>query len=501
MSDEIKKKKSESKYEHSFEYIKKKLEGKKDSFGKLVKEVIRTGVCTHCGACAAICNVLEWDPLIEEPRLVDQCSGCGICYNQCPRTITDPQKLVGSFKTGYVTKSGIPDVIGGQSGGTVTSLLCYLFDEKLIDGAVVTKKDPNNPWVPIPQLISTKEGAIEAAGSIYSHSQTVDALMDGIRNDMSSLAFVGTPCNIDAVFKMENSPSGMLKYFMRAHVFKIGLFCMDSFAHEVLLSFFESEGINLAEITKMDITKGKFYLYRGDVEVKSYKIKELDKFKSSSCNFCTDLAAETADISVGSVGSGPMRNTVLARSGLGVEIMEDAIEKGYLISEPFSVDNLNSVLFLARLKKVSQYTVQKRKVFIVRDLEKDIPFEPTPELKEQPEVIRPFGTKKMVRISQKLNELQTTTSITINNVVGYLLENLKIRVATVEDLFEKRPWKTNIREIFPYESIQIDYPLEVKEGLPVLGEIIIEISDPQRKIYSKKFDLRPKEKNKKGKNQ
>jgi len=492
VSDEIKKKKSESKYEHSFEYIKKKLEGKRDSFGKLVKEVIRTGVCTNCGTCAAICNVLEWDSLIEEPRLVGQCSGCGICYNQCPRTITDPEKLIGPFKTGYVTKSGIPDVIGGQDGGTVTSILCYLFDEKLIDGAVVTKKAPNRPWVPMPQLISTKEGAIEAAGSIYSHSQTVDALMDGIRNDMSSLAFVGTPCNIDAVFKMENSPAGMLKYFMRAHVFKIGLFCMDSFAHEVLLSFFKNEGINLTEITKMNISKGKFYLYRGDVEVKSYKIKELDKFKSSSCNFCTDLAAETADISVGSVGSGPMRNTVLARTGLGVEIMEDAIEMGYLISEPFSADNLNSVLSLARLKKVSQYTVQKRKVFIVKDLETDVPFEPRPELKEQAAVARPFGTRKVVRVSQKLNDLQTATSITITNVVGYLLENLKIRVAIVEELFEKRPWKTIIREIFPYESIQIDYPLEIKDGRPVLGEIIIEVSDPQGKIFSKNFNLSPK---------
>ena len=494
MSEEKNKVKSESKYEHSFEYIRRKLEGKKDSFGKLVKEVIRTGVCTHCGTCAAICSALEWDPIYDEPRLVGQCSGCGICYNQCPRTITNPEQLVGLFKTGYVTKSGIPEVIGGQDGGTVTSLLCYLFDENLIDGAVVTKENPNKPWVPLPQLITTKEEAIEAAGSIYSHSQTVDSLMDGIRNDMGSIAFVGTPCNIDAVFKMESSPLGMLKYFMRAHVFKIGLFCMDSFSHEALLPFFEKEGINLAEITKMDINKGRFYLYKGDTEVKSYKIKELDKFKSSSCNFCTDLAAENADISVGSVGSGPMKNTVLARSGIGVEIMEDAIKKGYLLSEPFSVENLNSVLFLARLKKVSQYTVLKRKVFIVKDIDREEPFKPRPELKEEAEVTRPFGTRKILRVTQKLNESQTATTITIENVIGYLLENLQIRVAIVEELFEKRPWSTTIKEIFPFESIQINYPLEIKDGKHVLGEIIIDISDSHKKLFFKKYSLKPKEK-------
>ena len=45
---------------------------------------------------------------------------------------------MGDFKTGYVANTNIPEVIGGQDGGTVTSLLCYLFDEHLIDAAVVT---------------------------------------------------------------------------------------------------------------------------------------------------------------------------------------------------------------------------------------------------------------------------------------------------------------------------------------------------------------------------
>lgn len=493
MSENINNEK-QSDYDYSFEYIKKKLEGKKDSFGKLVKEVIRTGVCTHCGTCAAVCPVLEWDPLIEEPRLTGKCTGCGICYNQCPRTITDPEILVGNFKTGYVTKTGIPSVTGGQDGGTVTSLLCYLFDEKLIDGAVVTKKDPNRPWVPVPQLVTDKEGAIESSGSIYCHSQTVDALMDGIRGDMHSLAFVGTPCNIDAVFKMQHSPEGMLKYFMRAHVFKIGLFCMDSFAHEALYPFFAREGINLSEITKMDINKGKFFLFRGTEEAKSYSIKELDKFKSSSCHFCTDLSCENADISVGSVGSGPMRNTVLARTGMGVEIMEDAIKKGYLESEPFSVSNLNSVLFLARLKKVSLYTAQTRKVFIVSDLAQEKQFKSRPELKEQPEVARPFGTKRAVSVSQTLNKSQKVSNIKIKNVVGSILEDLEIRVAMVEELFEKRPWTTTIKEIFPFESVEINYPLEIIDGKPVVGEISVDISDSFGKAFSKKFDLKPKEK-------
>jgi coenzyme F420-reducing hydrogenase beta subunit len=56
---------------------------------------------------------------------------------------------------GYTATTNIPEVIGGQDGGTVTSILSYLFDEHLIDAAVVTMKDPNKPWHPIAKIIAT----------------------------------------------------------------------------------------------------------------------------------------------------------------------------------------------------------------------------------------------------------------------------------------------------------------------------------------------------------
>jgi coenzyme F420 hydrogenase subunit beta len=493
--NQTKDKQEASQYEYSFDYIQKKLEGKKDSYGMLMKEIIRTGICTECGTCAAVCPVLEWDHVLGQPKLVGKCTGCGICYNQCPRTITDPIQLMGDFKTGYVSNTNIPEVIGGQDGGTVTSLLCYMFDEHLIDAAIVTMKDPDDPWNPVAQIITTKEDAIKSSGSIYSHSQTVEALMDAIRQDYRSIAFVGTPCNIDAVDKMLNSPAGMLKYFMRAHVLKIGLFCMDSFAPEALYSFFRKEGIDLEKVTKMDINKGKFHLYEEDNKepTKSYTIKELDKFKSSSCNFCTDLTAEHADVSVGSVGSGPNKNTVFARTGIGAEIIEDAAKKGYLTIEPFNTINLNSVLFLAKLKKVSQYNIQKRKVFIVKDTS-----EKEPRIKTEPEVdqatVSPeLGVRKFLSVKKVVDEENRTLTISLTNTIGYVLDDLRIRVVTIEELFEKRPWITTIKELFPYETIEIGYPLEEKDGEIVYRNVLVEAStDEFGKIFSKTFKLAPK---------
>ena len=483
-------------YEYSFDYIQKKLEGKKDSYGMLMKEIVRAGICTECGTCAAVCPVLEWDYVTSQPKLIGECTGCGICYNQCPRTITDPIQLMGEFKTGYTANTNIPEVIGGQDGGTVTSLLVYLFDEHLIDAAVVTMKDPKNPWHPVAQIITSKDDAIKASGSIYSHSQTVEALMDAIRQDYRSIAFIGTPCNIDAVDKMTNSPAGMLKYFMRAHILKIGLFCMDSFAPEALYPFFEKDGIDLSKVQKMNINKGKFHIYynpQGE-PIKSYTIKQLDKFKSSSCNFCIDLTAENADISVGSVGSGPNKNTVFSRTGLGAEIIEDAAKKGYLKIEPFNSINLNSVLFLAKLKKVSQYNIQKRKVFIVKDTFKEEPrIETKPEV-DQAEIKTTLGAKKFFSVSKTIIEKDKILNISITNTAGYVLEDVKIRIVIVEELFEKRPWVTNIKELFPYETIEIGYPLEEKDDHLVYGNVLVEAStEGFGKIFSRTFKLTPKE--------
>ncbi len=487
---------TKQKYEHSFEYLQTKLEGKKDSFGLLMREIIRPGICTKCATCAAVCSVLQWDHISGQPKLVGQCVGCGICYNQCPRTITDPRALIGKFKYIYSASTKIPEVIGGQDGGTVTSILFYLFDEHLIDAAIVTMKDPNKPWYPIAKIITNKGDAIKASGSIYCHSQTVEALMDAIRQDYRAIAFVGTPCNIDAVDKMLNSPTGMLKYFMRSFVLKIGLFCMDSFAGESLYPFLESQGINLSKVTKMNITKGKFNVFEQGKEepVKIYTIKELDKFKSSSCNFCTDLTSERADISVGSVGSLPKKNTVFARSGIGAEIVEDAAKRGYISIEPRTSVNISAILTLAKLKKVSQYNIQQRRIFVVRDnIEKeDLEFTSKPE---KTPVKLAFDTSKALNVSWRLFKGLKSLDFIINNSIGYTLDGLKIKIATIENGAEVKPWITTIKELFPYETVEVNYPFEseVKDG--VYGEVSVEaLLGSHGKIFSKVFKIIQEEK-------
>jgi coenzyme F420 hydrogenase subunit beta len=325
------------------------------SFGKLKREIIDPGICTLCGACVSSCEVLSI--VAGKPTLKGPCTACGVCYNQCPRTITTESSLIGNVRDVFTARTVLPEV-KGQDGGVVTSMLLYALEEGLIDSAVVTVKSEEEPWKPVPIIASTREDILGSAGSIYVHSMTMETLMSAIKRGSRSIGFVGPSCNIDAVYKMQNSPYGLLHMFMRANILKLGLFCMDTFDYEGMKKFLEEKGIHLSEVKEMKIRKGKFRVKAESEHV--FSLSDLDMLRSGSCTVCTDLTAEKSDLSFGGVGSIEGYTTVLARTGLGLELFQDAEDRGYIRIEPLERQGLERVLHQARAKKVQMYMIKKR---------------------------------------------------------------------------------------------------------------------------------------------
>ncbi len=177
------------------------------SFSKLKREIIDPGICTLCGACVASCEVLSI--AAGKPALKGRCTACGVCYNQCPRTITTESSLIGKVRDVFTAKSLLSEV-KGQDGGVVTSMLLYALEDGLIDSAVMTVKSEDEPWKPVSIVAQTSEDILRSAGSIYVHSLTMESLLSSIKRGSRSIGFVGPPCNIDAVHKMQNSPYGLL---------------------------------------------------------------------------------------------------------------------------------------------------------------------------------------------------------------------------------------------------------------------------------------------------
>jgi coenzyme F420 hydrogenase subunit beta len=472
----------------SYRLSKRRLRGDKQAkFSTLKKQVIDRGLCSACGACVASCSENALEMVNDRPMLTGKCTACGVCVHQCPKTKTTIPQLLGNFIDAYHAKSLLPEV-EGQDGGVVTSLLVYLLREGMVDGTVVTTKDEHEYWKPKPIISTSEKEILNASGSIYSQSQAVGKLLEAIQSGLNSIAFVGCPCNIDAVSKMQNSPYGLVRLFMRSSVLKIGLFCMDAFSYDRLRDFIENvDKISLESIKKMTISKGQFKIIKQDGESISHSVHDMDRLRASSCHMCVDLTSENADISIGSVGAPEGYNTVLVRTGLGLEILEDAAESGYIELTPISVKDLTPVLKLANLKKVQLYTVNRRRSYafqISSQLSVERKEPPKTEILvedekivKRPRIIRVSGTKLIS------NERHVRT--TLENRSGKVLERVQVRITLLAgELFESHTWETAVREWFPSESLDFEFP-----RLGDDSEYILSVSDSQGKILTKKIAM------------
>lgn len=480
----------------SYTYPERLLKVKKlENFARLNQEVIRTGVCCSCATCVSVCPEKALTMEGETPKLVGKCTSCGVCYRACAKTLTSVRSLVGDFVAAFVGRSAL-DKVRGQDGGVVTSLLLYALDNGLIDAAIVTVRSEEEPWRPVARIVTSSEELLKSSGSVYSHSQTVEALVEAINKGYRSIAFVGTPCNIEAVAKMQSEPFGLLHLFMKAKVLKVGLFCMDSFSYEGLREFFERvQGIPLSSIRKMSIASGKFNVFYDDKSV-GWPVKDLDKYRSTSCHYCRDLTSEKADISVGSVGSPDGFSTILVRSGVANELLEDAMENGYLTLQPLDREGLQKVLNLARIKKVQMYTERRRRTWVLKYVPAVVGVpEPVERRGAIPLIEGKGGVKgdviehalrKVLKVSEvRFVENNAMLQLSLANNSGKTINDVKVRIARLEDLFESNVWETSVEVWYPFEELEFAYPRGKEDK-----EYLLTVSDRQGTILSQKFSVK-----------
>jgi coenzyme F420 hydrogenase subunit beta len=118
--------------------------------------------------------------------------------------------------------------------------------------------------------------------------------------------------------------------------YRIGIFCMESFSYESLLKICEILSVDIKNAEKMDINKGKFFVYTKKGEELSVPIKEISHLAREDCEICYDLTSESADISIGSIGSPSGWNTVLIRTEKGKKLYEELISNNLIESKPIS---------------------------------------------------------------------------------------------------------------------------------------------------------------------
>jgi len=268
-----------------------------------------------------------------------------------------------------VARAKRPDIYEvGQDGGIVTALLAWARESGRIDGAVVSAVGAEDkPCFPTPKVVTTDAEIKASAGSWYTYCANNLALNEVEERDLKQVAFVGVPCQITPLRKMEHmDPSfligdkkkpkiiGRQRGFLRGYsdrvAFSVGLFCTEVFMPELMTDRIEKQmGIPLTEVKQFNV-KGEVLIYQKNGDIGRIPLEEaMHEYQRPECRHCGDFSAEMADIACGGVGT-DRATIVVLRTQKAVDVWREFQASGQVEVEPIK-DNKRAWNILLRLAR------------------------------------------------------------------------------------------------------------------------------------------------------
>ncbi|EJG06822.1 coenzyme F420 hydrogenase/dehydrogenase beta subunit domain protein [Methanofollis liminatans DSM 4140] len=324
-----------------------------------ISNISSNALCTACGACAGICpsnaieivtNTAGYLAAVINTKL---CIDCGKCAKICPSnpenkpSIETDDIFHGVCLAGYVGCAS-DNIIRqrSQSGGIVTALLCYLFEQKEIEGAIVNNL---NPETKRPQAVfaSSMSEIIEASGSYYAQSSVVKTILE--HSDKKSAAVV-LGCQAESLQLIrEKYPN------INLPTYTIGLVCAGQYSGDMIDDLIEQSGCDGEKISEFRF-RDKRVGWPGDVHVKTpsgdywlpkerrHSLKQV--YELHRCMVCYDQMNIFCDIVCGDPwGISHKQNpegytVVIARTTKGKKILESAAKDGAVILEELSPEDI-----------------------------------------------------------------------------------------------------------------------------------------------------------------
>ena len=243
--------------------------------------------------------------------------------------------FLGNYASVVAARSSDKSILkGAQDGGIVTQLFAYALEEGLIDGAIVAGPG-DEPWKPVPVVATTVEELLAARGTKYNISPNMQLIKEATRSyGLDKVGIVGTPCQIQALRKGQLYPVG-LRDVPDKIALAVGIFCMENFPYQSIVQLVEDHAnTKLENVTKMDIGKGKFWVYTGRGATVQLPLKITHKYEQAGCHVCLDYVSNLADVSTGSVGAPDGWSTVFVRTKNGEDIWAKAIAAGCFETKP-----------------------------------------------------------------------------------------------------------------------------------------------------------------------
>ena len=225
--------------------------------------------------------------------------------------------------------------------------------------------------MPAQYVATTREEILESAKSVYALSPNLYQLKEATREKaLAKVGYVGIPCQIEAVRKMQLYPFGA-RDIVESLALIVGIFCYENFYPASLKAIVEGLGEEPLEgVMRMRCQAGKFKT-EGEKSIE-VPLKEASRYIQDGDRICPDLVSEWADISVGAVGSDPGWNTVFLRTTKGRDFFKKAVGAGVLETKIIHEPGLKALEKLALDKKSrAKKNIEKRQamgLYVTRDI-------------------------------------------------------------------------------------------------------------------------------------
>ena len=315
-------------------------------------EVISQDKCVGCAACVAICPVDVFD--FENEKPVDTrhsaCVYCELCVDVCPVLrptdndlgeqigLLEPQLDSGFGPYGYGCYARATDkalLESGQDGGVCTALLLHGMKQGTLGGVVAGEEFAENPQMGSSMLQTTADEIIKGQRSRYTYQPNTLALVEAMKKNISPLAVVGVPCQVNGVRQMQHSAISLdvAKWYRNNVSLVIGLFCSEAFTEKSIDWLAAKLEVKKSDIVNINI-KGRIEVKLRDGREEIASLKAMGKHARPACLYCMDYAADNADIGFGGIGMDKWTYTVI-RTEAGHKAWQALVKDGWVETKPW----------------------------------------------------------------------------------------------------------------------------------------------------------------------
>lgn len=430
------------------------------AFNELERMIINAGFCTLCGACEAACPIHAIKVENGEPRRLHDCSehldSCPICYDICPHTdaflfetlrfVVDAphrRESLGYFRKILLAHATNPTMRdASRGGGVINALLNFAINKKMIDSAIVSEASPRVPIKIEPSISLVPDDTLSAVDTKIVPSAVAKAFGRAVfEHGKVRIAFVGTPCHILALRKLEAWQHRLTDSLG----ITIGLFCLWAFSLDQLLEYLLCEhNIAANEIQNIDLTASE-YVVTTEKRAVRIPLSEVKSHVMNRCRTCADFTSELADLSIG--GASPLKDwsIVIIRTEAGEAFFNRAVERGVITTKKIETEPET----LVHLIQLSSHKRNAALQEIEAMKKAGIPIPTAAELSTRPKAIEismltgvkvgEVMTKKVVSVSPTMTVNEILDKIAKHHHIGFpVMDESKhiLGIVTLQDVMK-----------------------------------------------------------------